>query len=226
MLIITTHYWGDKYSAEYVRKLARGLKRNITQPYRFMVITDAQWRFANDDFETARLIDTQLMKMKGCFCRLRLFDPLWQLAVGIEEGDQIVSFDLDLIITGTLDPVFDRKEDFVILQGVNSSNPCPYNGSIFMLRAGEHEDVWNDFSIDKIPKIVSFEFPDDQGWFHYKIPNAAAWGPSDGVYAFQKVGWPKGTDLPENAKIVAFPGWRDPSLPMFKDIPWIKANWK
>jgi hypothetical protein len=67
----------------------------------------------------------------GCFARSALFDPEWQARHGIEPGDRFVCLDLDLIVTGPLDGLFDRPEPFAILQGVNASNPCPYNGSVW-----------------------------------------------------------------------------------------------
>jgi hypothetical protein len=39
------------------------------------------------------------------------------------------------------------RNPFVILHGGNASNPCPFNGSLFMLRAGAHPEVWGDFSL-------------------------------------------------------------------------------
>ena len=158
--------------------------------------------------------------------KANLFDREWQRAHGIAEGDRIVLVDLDVVITGPLDDLFDRDEDFVILQGANSANPCPFNGSLQMLRAGKHQDVWSDFSLKNAGQVPFYEFPDDQGWLAAKIPDAAGWkaGPESGVYAFQKPGWPKGDALPKDARLVAFPGWRDPAR--FASLDWIKANWK
>jgi hypothetical protein len=136
-----------------------------------------------------------------------------------------VCIDLDTVITGPLDGLFDRPENFIILQGANASNPCPFNGSLMMLRAGARPDVWRDFSLKAAGSVPFFEFPDDQGWLWHKIPDAAGWkaGSESGVYAFQKPGWPKDDRLPADAKIVAFPGWRDPSK--FANEPWVRQHW-
>lgn len=170
--------------------------------------------------------DVYLTETKGCFCRLRMFDPAWQETNGIKAGDRIVCIDLDVVVTGPLDELFDRPEDFVILKGANSANPCPYNGSLQMLRAGKHSDVWSDFSLEAARKVPWFSFPDDQSWLAARVPDAAGWkaGSESGVYAFQKPGWPTGEALPSDAKIVAFPGWRDPSK--FTRLDWVQENWK
>lgn len=212
MLHIITWRWGGKYGPEYVERLARGVERNLKQEYRFLVCRPLE-------------ADLHLTELPGCFCRLRMFDPLWQVAVGIEPGDRIVCLDLDLIVTGPLDELFDRPESFVILQGANSSNPCPFNGSAMMLRARNHASIWRMFSVEAAQKVRFHEFPDDQGWIWYRMPDAAGWkvGKESGIYAFHKPGWPGSDQLPKEARIVAFPGKRDPSH--FTHLPWVREHW-
>lgn len=211
-LTVCTWRWGDKYGAEYVDRLAAGVARNLRQPHDFCVFTPGPE-------------DEHLTTIPGCFARLRMFDPEWQARNGFKPGDRIVCLDLDLIVTGHLDDLFNRPESFVILQGANAANPCPYNGSVFMLRAGERRDVWADFSLEAVKAIPAYEFPDDQGWFAHKMPDAGAWvaGPKSGVYAYRKPGWPRGDDLPSGARIVAFPGWRDPQG--LRHLRWVRAHW-
>jgi hypothetical protein len=170
--------------------------------------------------------DEYLTKIPGCFCRLRYFSTEWQERQGIKPGDRIVCIDLDVVVTGSLDVLFDRDESFVILTGANSSNPCPVNGSLQMLRAGEHQNVWKDFSLKNASMVRYDSFPDDQAFIWDRIPNYAEWkaGPESGVYSFQKTTWPKGNDLPNDARIVAFPGWRDPSR--FTSLDWVKQHWR
>lgn len=216
-LTICTWLWGDKYSIADVNKLVAGIKRHLKQPYRFLLITDQP----NDVYECLPIHDPELLN--GCFARLRMFDIEWQQKNNIT--GRLACMDLDTVITGPLDELFDRDESFSILQGANSSNPCPYNGSIFMLKAGAHSDVWSDFSIEAAAEVPFYEFPDDQGWLAHKIPSAGGWqvGSGTGIYAFGKPGWPKGETLPMGARIVVFPGWRSPEK--FKHLPWVRENW-
>lgn len=226
-LIVTTWLWGETYGQHYVQRLAAAVRRNLNETHRFICFTDTPRHLP--DIEQHQILNTDLLKIKGCFARMRLFDPAWQKNLGLEPGDRVVDLDLDLVVTGALDPLLERTDDFTILQGINSTNPCPYNGSIWMLRAGARPDVWADFSVDAAyAKTRIHAFPDDQGWFEYKMPDAGAWGPAQGVYGFRKRGWPIGEGeslrLPAGAKIVAFPGWRDPSK--FEHLPWVRENWK
>jgi hypothetical protein len=211
MLTVTTWLWGSKYPGHYVERLERGVAKHLKQDHRFLICLPSE-------------CDEHLTRIPGCFARLRTFDPQWQEANGIMPGERIVCLDLDLIVTGPLDRVFDRPDDFAILQGVNSINPCPYNGSVWMLRAGYRTDVWSDFSVEKAGKVPWYAFPDDQSWFHHKMPAAGSFSPVHGVYAFGKPGWPKGTQLPPAASIVAFPGHRDPA--QFPHVGWVKEHWR
>lgn len=228
-LTVCTFFWGGKYEVEYVKRLARGVRRHLQQPYRFVVITDDVMGkgVASIVSEPAHgawpIEDPELTEVPGCFARLRLFDPVWQGKRGIT--GRIVCIDLDAIVTGPLDPLLNRAEPFLILKGANSANPCPYNGSLWMLRAGYRPDVWTDFSLDVAARMPFYEFPDDQAWFHHKMPNENGWkaGPHSGVYAFKKPGWPNGDDLPKDARLVCFPGRRDPS--QFTHLKWVREHW-
>jgi hypothetical protein len=204
-------HWGTKYDYRYTTRLYSSLERNFKGNFNLL--------FAHP-FKT----DMHLTEIPGCFARLRMFDADWQDYYRVSES--FVCIDLDVVITGKLDDLFDTDADFKILSGANSSNPCPFNGSVMMLRRGKNKQVWNDFSLEAAKAVPFFEFPDDQGWLHHKLPHAETWkcGKESGIYAFQKPGWPKGTtDLPDRAKMVCFPGKRDPS--QFEHLKWVRENW-
>lgn len=223
-LTICTWLWGSKYGSDDVLKLRAGLRRHLEQPHKLVVIADNPDKVPYG-CASLPIPNPELTRVRGCFARLVMFSPAWQRKLWLAEGERLVCMDLDVVVTGELDPLFDRPEPFVILQGANAANPCPYNGSIFMLRGGAHPEVWNDFSIEATQTIQFHEFPDDQGWLWHKLPNAAGWkvGPESGVYAFHKPGWPGGDDLPADARLVVFPGWRSPDK--FKHLPWIAEHW-
>lgn len=231
MLTVVTWLWGKKYALDYVKRLAASVRRNLKEKHQFLLCTDDLYRKGLNALpESIRICpiirDLHLLDIKGCFARLRMFDPEWQRDRDLSPGDRIVCMDLDSVITGSLDALFCRPTQFSILQGANAQNPCPYNGSIWMLRAGYRPDVWTDFSLEAASKVPYFEFPDDQAWFAHKLPGAPGWmvGARSGIYAFKKPGWPKGNDLPKDARMVVFPGWRDPSK--FAGLDWIKDNWR
>jgi hypothetical protein len=196
----------------------------LKQPFRFVLMTEADRQIALPaGVERYPIKDMHLTKIRGCFARLRMFDRFWQEAYKID--DRIVNLDLDVVITGPLDDVFDRKEPIVLLHGANAANPCPYNNSVFMFQAGAHQELWDEFTLAAVAYIEKYEFPDDQGWFWHKLKDPAVWrvGSHSGIYAFHKPGWPSGEALPSDAKMVVFPGHRDPS--QFTHLPWVRREW-
>jgi hypothetical protein len=124
VITCVTYAWGKKYNAVYIDRLAAGIKRHLKQPHRFVVITDdfARCSLGLSCWAIPRE-DRYLTEVRGCFARLRLFDPEFLSQHMVEADERVVCLDLDMIITGPLDPLFDRPEPFVILQGVNASNP-------------------------------------------------------------------------------------------------------
>lgn len=233
MIVITTWWWGNKFPIDHVNKLAAGIKRHLNMPYRFACIHDKGFPdFSEDVHHSWPILDEKLTRFKGCFARLRIFDPAWQQMYPCHEmyadkPDRLVLIDLDTVITGTLDPLFDRPEPFVIMQGGNSSNPCPYGGALQMLRPGAHPEVWQDFSLEAAAKTKFFKFPDDQGWIWHKIPVAAGWkvGSEHGVYVWKKPGWPLmlDDDLPRGARLVTFIN-NDPAKLI--QLSWVKEHWR
>lgn len=229
MLAISTWLWGDKYRVEDVYRLKKGIERHLKQAHRFLVMTERErsWTIAMGGIERHAIKDPHLLAFRGCFSRLRMFDYAWQVKRGLD--DRLVCMDLDVVITGPLDNLFDRPETFVILAGANSVNPCPYNGSVMMVRPGHHGELWSDFSMDAASQVPFHEFPDDQGWIAHKLPpgtrGVATWkcGSDSGIYAFKKPGWPPGFGLPRGASIVAFPGSRQPRD--YLKLTWVRKNW-
>ena len=147
-LTIATWIWGNKYPGHYLARLKQGIKDHLAQNFRWLVFTPMEG-------------DEHLLP--GCFVRLRMFSPAWQRAHQIREGTRLVCLDLDVVITGRLDPLFDRDDDFLILKGCNAANPCPFNGSIMMLRAGAHPEIWQEFSLEAAQAIPYYQFPGRPG---------------------------------------------------------------
>lgn len=209
----------------YADRLRAALSRNIAQPFRFVLVTDnpdAQADIVSPIVDA----DQECLQKRGCLARMRMFAPEWQQSIGAARGDRIVNIDVDAVVIGNLDALFNRTDEFTIMQGFNQTNRCPFNGSLWMFQSGERRDVYEDFSFEAYAerKVPFHAFPDDQGWLHHKFPKAKAYTPRDGVYAFKKIGWGEAgrRGLPSNARLVAFPG-RDPGD--YPELDWIKRNW-
>lgn len=169
--------------------------------------------------------DAPYLALPGCLVRIRMFDKEWQERIGAKQGDRIVNIDIDCVITGSIDHLFNQSNQFTILQNFNSTNPCNYNGSLWSFPAGTRHDVWTDFSLEAHKKfnVPIHSIVDDQGWLKFQFPNAKAYTPKDGTYCFKKKTWLTKLELPKGACLVAFPG-RDPAK--YQELDWVKENWK
>lgn len=227
MLFVCSWLWGDKWKGPYAANLFNGLRRNLKQEYRSVLISDQSYNPGVDILCPIEADDKPLLDKRGCLVRMRMFDAAWQARIGAVAGDKIVNIDIDAVVTGELDPLFNRDDEFTIMQGFNFTNPCPFNGSLWMFRAGERHDVFEDFSFENYAKrkVPFHAFPDDQGWLHHKFPEASSYSPTDGVYAFEKMQWPfeVGAGLPRGARLIAFPG-RNPIN--FLHCDWVRRHWQ
>lgn len=221
MLTFVTYAWGNKYSNEHIIRLKNGIARNMKAVHRFAVVSDDGRRI--DDAEVWRIPpeDLHLTRIPGCLARLRLFDPAY---LEKYNADRIVVMDLDSVIISNLDPLFEPDEPFLIFQGANVSNKCPYNGSTWLLQRGYRPDVWEDFTLKAASKVPFFKFPEDQAWIAYKIHNAKGWkSGTHGMYAFKKPGWPRNDKLPADARIVTFVASKDPE--QYVHFDWVREHW-
>lgn len=228
MLAICTWLWGDKFEIGDAIRLHNMLKRNVKQPYKFILFTNVFEPTNNSGMLLYPIVDLKLLHIKGCFARLRIFDPEFQYKVEIaadQKFDRFITIDLDTVVTKPIDPILDLDADFAIMQGGNAANPCPYNGALQSLRKSAHPEVWQDFSLEKANKVPFYSFPDDQGWLHHKVPNAPGWKTgTQGVYVFRKPGWPDATDnLPQDARLVTF---INKTPRMLAKLPWIQEHWR
>jgi hypothetical protein len=223
------------YNGEAVNVLRNMVARNYSGPHRFSCITDD----ASGIDQAIRVIpirdvhkDVSNPSNKSnpsCYRRLWAFSDEARAVI----GDRFVSLDLDVVITGNLDTMFNRTEDFVIWGGqalgpgrLGSYNW--YNGSLWMLRAGTRTKVWTEFNPATSPQKAHAAGcrGSDQGWIaHCLGPKEARF--SEGVYSFRNHVMPNKGRLFKDSKIVIFHGRHDPWNPAVQlQYPWIKEHYR
>lgn len=220
----------SQFTGEHVNTLARMVKRHYSKPHRFVCVTDIPKGIDASLVEVipawndhAGLGSPHGFKQPSCYRRLRAFHP----DIGQFFGPRFVSMDLDTVIVGELDPLFDRPEDFVIW---GETNPRSwYNGSLWMMTAGARPKVWTEFNPRRSPSESKRHgrFGSDQGWISHCLGKGeATWSTGDGVYSFRVHLYPKGAVLPANARIVNFHGEVDPWHPKAQRVEWVRANYQ
>jgi hypothetical protein len=230
VITVLTWLWAQpggrtKFTAEHVNIWADMVRRNLAMPHRIACVTatpegiDPGVRIIAPpgDFEDV------LSKHWGgsrpnCYRRLSMF----RRDAGKLFGQRFVCMDLDCVIGGALDPLFDRPDEFVIFKGTAPERP--YNGSMMLIRAGCRPQVFENFDQRGADKSGAKFVGSDQAWLAHCLGwGEATWDESDGVWFFGK------RYLAEVKKaqprVLFFPGKRKPweLAPVF---PFMKRNYR
>lgn len=176
-----------KYEDHHVRIWSAMVRRHITIPHDIAVVTDVPGDYGDVevikppmDFVDVR-IPTWGEHMPQCLRRIAMFRPD---AAEVFGAERFVSMDLDCVISGSLDPLFDRNEDAVFYRGTTAARP--YNGSMTMLTAGARPQVYTDFTPEKAIEAGNKYLGSDQAWVsHILGEGEAVWDATDGVHAWR-----------------------------------------
>lgn len=125
---------GEAFSPAYVTNLYDMVTRNLEAgfPGRFVCFTDRPNELSG--IETAPLPAS----LPGWWSKLALFrDGLFP------EGDRVLFFDLDTVITGPIDKLASYDGDFAILR--DFYRPNGLQSSVMAWEAGEQTEIWESF---------------------------------------------------------------------------------
>lgn len=86
--------WGKKYNNEYVNKLYRAIKRNLTKPFQFILFTDD-----NTGIDSNIQIEELSNEIDGWWNKTQIFNFN-------NMTERCIYFDLDTVICGNIDFVF------------------------------------------------------------------------------------------------------------------------
>jgi hypothetical protein len=213
------------YTHEHVNRLYYSLKRNTTIPFRFICVTDDSDNI-DKEIEILTLWDI-CRNLGGCYNRLFIFSK------EIEKffGKRFLAIDLDCVIVNNIDSILQKSDDFLINKFIGKNNfDQLYNGGMIMMNTGSRSQVWSKFEFEKSVKILDEIKKDknligsDQAWIQYILGDEEkTFNTEDGIYSYSFL--ENKQNLPENAKIIFFPGRIDPSTEL-NSVDWIKTNWR
>lgn len=175
------------YDANTVNVWAAMVRRHLTIPHRLACVTDIP---AGIDpsieiitppgcFEKVR-IPTWGPRRPQCLRRLAMFRPD---AANIF-GERFVSMDLDCVIGGNLDSLFDHDDDFRMFKGTGVKRP--YNGSLIQMTAGARPKVYTEFTEERAAEAGREFVGSDQAWISYILGwGERTWDEADGVTWYQ-----------------------------------------
>lgn len=187
------------YTADHVNRFANMVRRNLSMPHEVVCVTD-QPEGLDPSIRIVPLWDEGLREKGGCYVRLKAFSPEMQDII----GERFVSMDIDCVVTGPLDPLFDRDDEFVMWKNVGRGTT--YCGSMFLMTAGARRQVWDEFDVNDLElrtgKLDSSHpggrwvhpyaldtgnvIGSDQAWISAVLgPDEAMWTAADGVLSFK-----------------------------------------
>ena len=151
---------GSKYSAEYVNRLASMVKRWSPKHIDFVCFTE-DTRGIEPKITTLPLpkVNSFGQEVSGYWNKLSLFRDKID---GV--GSHILYLDLDVIITGDIEPLIFYDSEFAL--ATNFYAPS-FSSSVMRFKVGIRPDIWGDFN-----KIDAFKFPGDEDWISIKVPDA------------------------------------------------------
>jgi len=224
-LSVVCFLWHDKpkyrgryeFGKEHVKTLYKMVKNHLTVPHEFVCITDRPEEFTGNNIKTVPL-DKSIWIDGTLYMKLML----WRRNIESIIGDRILYLDLDCVVTDSLDPIVNRTEDLVLWRNPYLHKVQPvYDMSIVLLTAGARPQLYEDFDPQIHPKKLKRKWGgDDQEWANYKLDRTdeACWTEADGIYDARRFK----TKLPDNARIVFFPGSYIPQMEKAKrQHPWI-----
>lgn len=240
-LTVACYFWLDKarqrsYQVlpDHIRVWNSMIERNLTIPHRRVCITH---RPDLIDFMETVPIDPTKHVPGTCAVKLMAHKPGFNAL-----GDRFCLMDVDCVVTDNLNPVLDRPEPVVLWKNPNYTEGGRrgfYQGSMQLYTAGVLPQLWEDFDPRTTPRMLNRRFGGaEQAWISERLNkawpeegwewNISYWDESDGVYGAGRLFDGKidngvQSELPENARIVFFPGNREPSQPeVRKAHPWIE----
>ncbi len=207
--------WGALYGADYVNNLYAMVKANCSGDLRFACLTD----------DASGIIDEV-----ECFPCPDMPAPGWQAKPGWRKlaiyreskhlkdlsGDWLF-LDLDVVITGSLDPFFDYQPEssFIVMENWTQPNRGIGNTSVVRLRIGTHTYLYDNFVKD--PHRIYQTYDNEQIYISKNISDFNLW-PATWCQLFKVQclpGWPmrfwQEPIIPPGCRIVAFPGAPNPT---------------
>ncbi len=195
---------------EYVTKLFDGFRRNLTQPVKFVCLTDDP--DCVPSYATAKAGPPELT---GYWIKMAMLMPGM-----FEPGEKIVACDLDTIVTGNVDHIVSYDGDFA----ANSDpyHPERFSSSLMIWRAGFLDHVWTDWNAAGRPKEQFGVFGDGACIEHYHPHADRLQTRFPGQISSYKVDCRKYSRMPPDTRILYFHG-----RPKCHDClaPFVKALW-
>jgi hypothetical protein len=206
--------WGPLYSAEYVNKLYGMVKRNISSPFRFVCLTDNS-EDIDSEVECYPCPEIELpeqVRNKG-WRKLTTYAPSTYL---YDLKGVWLFLDLDVVITGSLDPFFsyEPNKDFVVMRNWSQPKKNIGNTSVYRFHIGKLTYILDQLLENQTELLKTYS--NSQTYISRTVKEIVYWPDSWCIlFKVQCIpAWPqrfwKAPVLPQHTRVVAFPGNPNP----------------
>lgn len=230
----------ETYSYKHVNIVANMLRNFTTIPMRVICITDDPYGIDSPTIvfplwkEHDNVANATGRHLPSCYRRLKLFDRATQESLEIEEGDRVVSLDLDSIIVQPLDEFWkslDEHNGIFAGWGVRGTyHELVFNGSFWSFKAGSHlQHVWSSFDPRISPRetLAKGFLGSDQSWLSMNFAKRSDVQPIRyPVFASYPREVRRMGRIDARTKIIFFHGSRKPWHQIERrQQPWIQKHW-
>ncbi len=207
--------WGTKYGPPYINRLYAMVARNVTPPFRFVCFCDDPAGI-RPEVEARPLpeIDYEIPETRtGIWPKSRLWGP----KLADLEGS-VLFLDLDVVVTGSLDPLFFHGNPEGVVMARNPSNPLEQLGqtSVFRFPVGKLRPLQEAFARD--PLAIAERYRYEQRFVTRMAPGGVEFFPRGWVAHFRRdcrrtfpLNYLLPPVLPRAARVVIFAGHLAPA---------------
>lgn len=205
--------WGTKFGPEYVNRLHGMVSRNITPPFRLFCFTDDSDGLHPDiavrplpEFDYVAPVNT-----RGKWPKSRLWGDLGDVT-GV-----VLFLDLDVLITGSLDPFFSYGDPDDTILGRNPNTPFEKLGqtSVYRMRVGNLKPLQQIFRDD--PQGVADTYRYEQRFVTRNAPGGVKFWPRGWLAHFRMhcvpvfpLNYVREARIPPKSRIIIFAGALNP----------------
>ena len=218
--------WGTRYGADFVNRLEAAIQRNTNRETQLVCLTDDPSGI-QDNVHCEAIPDINLPDDLIVTPWRKLV--LWKDNLIGLSGD-VLFLDLDLVITGNLDEMFDFEPGrFCVIENWTQPGKNIGNTSCFRWNIGSHTHIFDRLETEQTRILSTYRI--EQVYISREVSDMVFW-PKEWCASFKHSllpRWPmnffKAPDLPDDTKIVAFTGKPDQDEALLGNWP-VKAVWK
>lgn len=243
--------WGTLFGPEYVNRLYSGVRRNLSQPVRFLCMTE-ETDGLHPDIEVLPLpvepyaepmgAALAVANRQGAMRKVSLFRP----GLVPDLDGPFLGFDLDVVITGDLTPIWQMPADKIAMRHdwteKRKGRPTGH-GSVFRFDPARHGYLYNDLAANPYAEVEEARGSEQRYTSHKAMDNDDfAYIPGELVVSFKydclglpPINYLRDPILPTEARVVCFhgrpkmseavTGYKGSWIRHSRPCAWLKDHW-